>query len=96
MSKQGKELSAAVGKILAERRDELRLTQAQVAELLRIQRTSISNIESGKQVLLLDVFYDMCEQLKIPPTEVLDRAVSQLSRSRVFIDEIKKIVEDKS
>lgn len=63
-----------MGKILADRRQELGLTQSSVAAKLRIQRTSLSNIESGKQVLVLDVFYNLCEILKLSPAQVLDMA----------------------
>ena len=75
MVKQEKWLSIAVGKILADRRQELGLTQKSVAAKLRIQRTSLSNIESGKQVLLLDVFYNLCGILNVSPAEVLDMAL---------------------
>lgn len=74
MVKQERWLSIAVGKILADRRQTLGLTQSTVADRLRIQRTSLSNIESGKQVLLLDVFYNLCEILSLEPEVVLKTA----------------------
>lgn len=89
MKKQGKWLSKIVGRILADKRAELGLTQSDVADALRLQRTSISNIESGNQVLLLDVFYDFCQILKLDPADVINEATS----SQGHIDQIEKIVQ---
>lgn len=89
MEKQGKWLSKNVGRILAERRGVLDLTQSEVADALRLQRTSISNIESGNQVLMLDVFYEFCQILKLDPADVINQAAS----SQEHIDEIEKIVQ---
>lgn len=74
MTERDKSLSKAVGKIFAEKRRELGYSQAKVAAQLRIQRTSLSNIESGKQVILLDIFCSLCGILDLSPSEVLDRA----------------------
>lgn len=90
MVKQERWLSIAVGKILADRRQELGLTQSSVATKLRIQRTSLSNIESGKQVLLLDVFYNLCDILKLSPTRVLEKA----SHSQDPLTELANIVNN--
>jgi len=79
MIENGRHLSVAVGKILAEQRIHLGLTQANVAKSLRIQRTSISNIESGKQVLLLDVFVALCDKLSLSPANVIETALAQIS-----------------
>lgn len=92
MSKKSKWLSVSVGKLLATRRTELRLTQAQVAKSLRIQRTSVSNIESGKQVLLLDVFYDICQVLKTSPVAILDNAVLGISEGKTPYEEIENVI----
>jgi transcriptional regulator with XRE-family HTH domain len=89
MEKQGKWLSKNVGRIFADRRTLLGLTQSEVADALRLQRTSISNIESGNQVLLLDVFYDFCQILKLDPADVINEATS----SQGNIDQIEKIVQ---
>jgi transcriptional regulator with XRE-family HTH domain len=89
MEKQGKKISAAVGKIIAEARNSINMTQSELADTLRLQRTSISNIESGNQVLLLDVFYDICEILKLNPGDVLNQATSN---SR-HIEDIEKFIQ---
>ena len=89
MEKQGKWLSKIVGRILADRRTALELTQSEVADALRLQRTSISNIESGNQVLMLDVFYEFCQILKLNPSDVINEATS----SQEHIDQIEKFVQ---
>lgn len=87
----GKErwLSVAVGKILADRRQELGLKQDEVATSLRVKRSSISNIESGRQVLLIDVFYSLCKVLDISSASVLNEA----SKSEAAIKELGEIVD---
>jgi transcriptional regulator with XRE-family HTH domain len=88
MSEQGRWLSRAVGELLAARRNELGLTQEKVAQSMRIQRTSLSNIESGKQVLLLDVFYDLCKELSVSPTDILDNALVDITEPSSPLEEI--------
>ncbi len=89
MEKQDKWLSEAIGGILASRRRELGLTQEDIAQDMRIQRTSLSNIESGKQVLLLDVFYRLCKKLGLSPAKVLDEA----TESEQELEEIEKVIQ---
>lgn len=48
-----------------------RLTQADLAEKVGLERTSITNIEKGAQKVPLHVLYKMCESLKVNINEVL-------------------------
>ncbi len=47
------------------------LTQAQLAEMVGLERTSITNIERGNQKVPLHVLYRICEALQVPIGELL-------------------------
>lgn len=48
-----------------------RLTQAELAALVGLERTSITNIELGNQKIPLHVLYRLCEVLRVPLSEFL-------------------------
>ncbi len=50
-----------------------RLTQADLAEKVGLERTSITNIEKGGQKVPLHVLYKMCESLGAEINDVLPR-----------------------
>lgn len=51
-----------------------KLTQGELADLVGLERTSITNIESGNQKVPLHVLYRICEQLNVPVADVLPAA----------------------
>lgn len=61
---------------LRERRHELRLSQAQLAEASGELRTSISNIEAGHQRIPLHVLYNLCSVLGLEVAEVMPRVAA--------------------
>jgi DNA-binding XRE family transcriptional regulator len=48
-----------------------RLTQAGLAELLGVTRTSITNIEKGKQRIPLHLLYTLCAKLSVQISDVI-------------------------
>jgi DNA-binding XRE family transcriptional regulator len=56
-------LYVSVGKLIRTRRELLKMTQAKLAALVGLERTSITNIENGTQRLPLHVFYAVCAAL---------------------------------
>jgi transcriptional regulator with XRE-family HTH domain len=48
-----------------------RLTQGELADLVGLERTSITNIENGNQKVSLHVLFRICEQLGASPAELL-------------------------
>lgn len=48
-----------------------RLTQAELAEMVGLERTSITNIERGNQKVPLHVLYRICEVLRAPVSDVM-------------------------
>ncbi len=49
------------------------LTQEKLADSVSLERTSITNIEAGKQRVPLHVLYELCNALNIEISEVLPR-----------------------
>lgn len=58
-------INVAFGKAIALRRDEIGLTQSDLAELVGLSRASIANIEKGRQNVLLHHVYDLAAALKM-------------------------------
>jgi DNA-binding XRE family transcriptional regulator len=57
------------------------LTQAQLAEMVGLERTSITNIERGNQKVPLHVLYRICEALRVPITDVMP-AVAEVQQAQ--------------
>ena len=58
-------LYQTIGKRLRELRNEHRLTQEAMAKILRLERTSITNIELGNQRVAVHVLYRCCEYFQV-------------------------------
>ena len=58
-------LCEILGERIKMRREELELSQLELSSLVGLGRTSISNIEKGKQSPPLSVIYEICDALNI-------------------------------
>src|SRR5258708_38354074 len=58
-------LYKVIGEQLKKRRREFKLTQQELAETLGIERTSVTNIESGTQKPPLHLLYQFCYVLNL-------------------------------
>ena len=67
------ELYITVGQRIRMLREERHLTQEELATLVALARTSITNIESGRQKLLLHTLYDIAIALAVEPTHLLPK-----------------------
>jgi len=47
------------------------MTQGELARLVGMTRTSISNIEGGRQKLQIHTLYDVAQALEVPPEALL-------------------------
>jgi transcriptional regulator with XRE-family HTH domain len=61
------------GELVRKHRDRLELTQEGLGELIGLSRTSITNIEKGRQHVALHQLYALARALKIPATALLPR-----------------------
>jgi transcriptional regulator with XRE-family HTH domain len=69
-------LYSAVGLQIREIRIEKGITQEALARRVKLTRTSLTNIEKGRQKLLLHTLMDIASALDVPAAELL-RAKSQ-------------------
>ncbi len=65
------EFYGLVGQQIRKAREEHGLTQAQLATLVSLTRTSITNIEHGRQKLLLHTLYEIANALAVEPGTLL-------------------------
>jgi transcriptional regulator with XRE-family HTH domain len=64
-----------------------RMTQAQLAQLVEMERTSITNIEKGNQKVPLHVLYRICEVLGSEPAALLP-TLSEIQPSERQVQEL--------
>lgn len=62
---------AALGANIRKRREKLGLTQDQLAGEIGLSRTSIVNIEAGRQGIAVHQFVDISESLAVAPGVLL-------------------------
>ena len=83
-----KELYLNVGIKLRSARNELGVTQRDVADALGLEQHSVCNIEAGKQRIRLDQLYSICILLKLDPLKILpeiDQIMTKPTKHRVLI-----------
>lgn len=66
MPKDELTLYRSLGRAVAKRRDELKLTQAEVAARIGLTRASLANIEAGRQKVMLHHVYKLAKALEWP------------------------------
>jgi transcriptional regulator with XRE-family HTH domain len=65
------EIYATLGRSVRKRRENLRLTQADLGAKIGLSRASIANIEGGRQAVLLHQFLALAEALTVQPTDLI-------------------------
>ena len=65
------EIYATLGRRVRTRREDLRLTQAELSAKIGLSRASIANIEGGRQAVLVHQFLALAEALTIPPMDLI-------------------------
>lgn len=76
-----KTLYEILGARIKTRREELGLRQEDLAASIGLSRTSVTNIERGRQRLFLDQFAEICRVLQITPFEIYPGQVELTSHS---------------
>jgi transcriptional regulator with XRE-family HTH domain len=59
------ELYRRLGRLVAKRRDELGLTQGEVAQKLGLSRASLANLENGRQRIMVHQLFALVNALKL-------------------------------
>lgn len=60
-----------IGLKIREERERLSLTQEGLASAIGLTRSSVTNIEAGRQKMLLETFIDIAEALNVAPEKLL-------------------------
>lgn len=69
-------LNNHAGELVAKYRKKQGLSQADLAELMGMTRTSMSNIEHGKQAMSLVTFCRIADYLHISPVKLLQETIN--------------------
>jgi transcriptional regulator with XRE-family HTH domain len=80
------ELHRLVGDTIRKRRKLIDMTQTELAEKVGLLRTSITNIEAGRQRAPLHVLYNICVAVGIEVREVLPTNEEALRHSMVEVE----------
>jgi transcriptional regulator with XRE-family HTH domain len=67
------EIYQRIGKLIRTKRLAMKpkVTQEELARRIHLKRTSITNIEKGRQKLLVHTLFDIAAALDIPPTALI-------------------------
>lgn len=65
------EIYAIVGNLIQTTREEARMTQDELARRVGLSRTSISNIEHGRQRIQVHILWTMASALGVPAQQLL-------------------------
>lgn len=64
-----------------------RLTQAELAQMVGLERTSITNIERGNQKVSLHVLYRICEALRTPISDIVPSVADVKADAETSLEE---------
>jgi DNA-binding XRE family transcriptional regulator len=85
---KGAEIYEALGQAIRAYREQKRMTQGELADLVEMSRASVTNIELGRQSVLVDQLYRFAHALGAQPADLLrctppghkkDRPVEELT-----------------
>lgn len=65
------DLYKSIGKNIRDARKDAGLNQMELAEILQVERTTITNMETGKQTTSIDRLMKISELLDVPIVELL-------------------------
>lgn len=88
-----KKLNIHTGAMIAELRSQAGYTQSQLASALGRTRTSICNIELGRQALSIDLLLKCCAVLKCRPEAILPPVPKVMLTEGV---RMKRVLKDKT
>lgn len=80
----------AIGKRVRARRERIPLTQGDLASRIGLTRTSISNIEQGRQKIQIHTLYALAAALDVPATVLLPSERESLGENILLEEEFSK------
>lgn len=72
-----------LGRRIRSARLHYNLTQEQLADLVSLSRTSITNIEKGKQKILTHTLVDLAEKLKVPIDKLIPLSIQMTENEKL-------------
>lgn len=75
-----------IGSAIKERRKEMRLTQAKLAEALGIEARYLQKIENGKSMPSMNLFYRIIHIMNLSADEILFRVGGDATAARAALD----------
>ena len=87
-AKSGQDFYETVGRRIYRARTKLGLTQQALASLVALKRSSITNIEKGKQKFLVHTLADIAAALKVQPNDLLP------SKNTLIEQELDSVIKD--
>lgn len=75
-----------IGEQIREWRTKAKLTQGQLADAVGVLRTSITNIEAGRQKAPLHVLYEICTVLGVEMTDILPTRTDVVQTNAISIE----------
>lgn len=87
-------LNEAFALVLYNRRTELSLSKKKLSEEAMIERVYITQMEAGRKCPTLNVFFCLCDALKLTPNEFINALTNQINllknepikRTETFLD----------
>jgi transcriptional regulator with XRE-family HTH domain len=80
------DVNTQAGKAVARARKKIHLSQEDLARVLNITRTSVSNIERGKQSMSLTMFCKIADILHVSAPDLLSQALDSNYQPKADID----------
>jgi transcriptional regulator with XRE-family HTH domain len=68
-----------IGRTIRVRRKKIDITQEELAQRINLTRTSITNIERGRQKFQIHTLFDIARALDVPPAALLPTVEAQAS-----------------
>lgn len=88
-----KSIYPLIGKEISRLRKNKKWTQEELAKAVSLTRTSITNIEKGRQKILIHTLWDLAEQLDVHPSKLLPKKVVPPVSSTHLIEKVDKAKE---
>ena len=68
-----KELEKSFGKMIRKKRNEMKLTQEQLAELVGISATYLRGVEHGNHSITWKIWLTLCKTLQLDINEIMNK-----------------------
>jgi transcriptional regulator with XRE-family HTH domain len=82
------DLFEIIGKKIRDFRENMKMSQTVLGEKVELTRSSVANIESGRQKVQIDTLYKIAQILEVEIQDLLPKLVDLTNDNTEFLDEI--------